>query len=126
MQLSVLMQAAVTGGATAVVAQPAPPVQAPVAVSVPAPAPDQAAARPVPAEQPSRQEVEQAAGKIKEFLNPSSESLEFSVEHDSGRVLVRVVDAQTKQVIRQMPSEELLAIARGLDRMQGLLISKKA
>lgn len=52
--------------------------------------------------------------------------LEFSVDSESGETLVRVIDRATRQVIRQIPSEEMLALARALDRMRGLLVNHDA
>lgn len=52
--------------------------------------------------------------------------LEFSVDAESGETLVRVIDRATRQVIRQIPSEEMLALARALDRMRGLLVNHDA
>ncbi|HEX7633662.1 MAG TPA: flagellar protein FlaG, partial [Noviherbaspirillum sp.] len=45
---------------------------------------------------------------------------------DTDRPVVKVVDQQTKTVIRQIPTEETLEIAKALDRVQGLLIRQKA
>jgi flagellar protein FlaG len=59
-------------------------------------------------------------------LKQLSQDLEFSVDADSQRTIVKVVDQQTKEVIRQMPSAEALEIAKALDRVQGLLIKQKA
>ncbi len=42
-------------------------------------------------------------------------NLQFSVDKDLNRTVIRVVDTDTKQVIRQIPSEEMLAIARRTD-----------
>ncbi|MBL8491536.1 MAG: flagellar protein FlaG, partial [Rhodocyclaceae bacterium] len=42
------------------------------------------------------------------------------------KTVVKVVDGQTGKMIRQIPSEELLAIAESIDRMQGLLLRQKA
>jgi flagellar protein FlaG len=39
---------------------------------------------------------------------------------------VRIVDSQTKEVIRQIPSEEMLAISKYMDQMSGKLIQQKA
>jgi flagellar protein FlaG len=39
---------------------------------------------------------------------------------------VRVVDTETKQLIRQVPTEEMVAISHALDRMTGLLLAQKA
>ena len=68
----------------------------------------------------------QAARAINEFLKSSSANVEFMVDGRSSKVIVRVVDSETGQVIRQMPSEEMLAISQALDRMTGLLLEQKA
>jgi flagellar protein FlaG len=85
----------------------------------------QQAPKPEPAA--TAKEVQQAADKINKALERfNSSSLEFSVDHDSGRTIVRVLDTQTKDVIRQIPNEETLAISKSLDKLQGLLIRQKA
>jgi flagellar protein FlaG len=40
--------------------------------------------------------------------------------------VVKVIDTETKQVLRQLPSEESLEIAKNLNSMKGLLINSKA
>ena len=52
--------------------------------------------------------------------------LEFVTDETSGRMLVKVIDPENNEVIRQIPSEEMLSISRALDRMQGLLVKSKA
>jgi flagellar protein FlaG len=52
--------------------------------------------------------------------------LEFLVDADNSRAIVRVVDKETKQVVRQIPAPEMMAIRRALDRVQGILIRAKA
>jgi len=59
-------------------------------------------------------------------VRPLSNSLEFSIDQDSGRTVVRIYDASTRQLVRQLPSEEMLAIARALDKLQGMLIRDQA
>ena len=76
---------------------------------------------------PGAEAAQQAARRINEFLKSSSSaSVEFTVEGQSNRVVVRVVDSETGQLIRQMPSEEMLAISHALDRVTGLLLEQKA
>lgn len=53
-------------------------------------------------------------------------SLEFSTDLDTGKTLVRVIDTSTNELIRQIPAEEMLALARALDTLQGLLIDQQA
>ncbi len=67
-----------------------------------------------------------AAARINEFLKSSAANVEFTVDAASDHVIVRVVDAETRQLIRQIPTEETLAISRALDRLSGLLLAQKA
>lgn len=84
--------------------------------------------RPVPAATPAeqQQQLEAAVKAVQEFTQPMANSLEFSLDDESGRTIVKVVDTSTDEVIRQIPSEEMLEIARALDRLQGLLVRQKA
>ena len=91
----------------------------------PAPEPATQAAQ-TPAAPASAEAVKQAARQINDFLRSSASDVEFSVDDESSHVVVRVVDSQTKQVIRQMPSEEMLAISHSLDQMTGLLLRQQA
>jgi flagellar protein FlaG len=82
---------------------------------------------PKPEKAASAKDVQQAADEINKALQRlNSSSLEFSVDHDSGQTIVRVVDIATKDVIRQIPNEETLQIAKSIDKLQGLLIRHKA
>jgi flagellar protein FlaG len=83
-----------------------------------------AAIAPVPL--PSLDEVKRAVQAINKALQASSQGVEFSVDEQSGRTIVRVVDRNTKEIIRQMPSQETLEIAQALDKAQGVLIRQKA
>ncbi len=86
--------------------------------------PVQTGAQPQPAA--SVEAAKQAAARINEFLKSSAANVEFSVDAASGKVIVRVIDSETHQLIRQMPTEETLAISRALDRLSGLLVAQKA
>ena len=72
-------------------------------------------------------EVRKAANQVNEALKGTASSdLQFSVEGDNKQVVVRVVDSQTKEVIRQIPSEEMVAISKAMDNLSGLLVQQKA
>jgi flagellar protein FlaG len=75
---------------------------------------------------PSLDQVKRAVQDINKALQALSQSVEFSVDEESAHTIVRVVDQNTKEIIRQMPSQETLEIARALDKVQGLLIRQKA
>jgi flagellar protein FlaG len=70
--------------------------------------------------------LNKAVDAINRFINPVASSIEFSVDEDSGRTLVKVVDTDTNTVLRQFPSKEALAISHELDKLQGLLVKEKA
>lgn len=87
---------------------------------------------PVAIQVPSKQDVvdpaelKRAVDAINQLLKPVNSNIEFSIDQDSGRTLVKVVDTETNTVIRQTPSREVLAFAKELDKLQGLLIREKA
>lgn len=92
--------------------------------ALPPPTQKQAAA---PAHAPlSSEAVKQVARQINDFLKSSSSSIEFTVDGDSSTVVVRIVDSQTNELIRQIPSEEMIAISKSLDQMAGLLLKQTA
>lgn len=69
--------------------------------------------------QPDREAVERALQEVKKAVDPMARNLQFSIDEDTGQTIVRIVDTATKEVIRQIPSEEVLAIAKALDRANG-------
>lgn len=74
----------------------------------------------------NRETVKQATEMINKAIQSLSRNLMFTVDEESKENVVKVVDTETGEVIRQMPSEEALAIAMALDKFQGLIIQQKA
>lgn len=77
------------------------------------------------AEPHKRKQVEKAVDDVQRFVETMNNSLQFSIDDDSGRTVVKVVDKQTDEVLRQIPSEEMLDIARALGKLKGLLVEQK-
>lgn len=71
-------------------------------------------------------DLEDAVSAINAFLKPISNNLEFSIDEGSGKTVVKLVDTETNTVLRQYPTKEALAIAKDIDRFQGLLINTEA
>lgn len=93
----------------------------------PAATPTQDATAQQPAQAtPSREQIDQAMTEVKRALAPVARNLQFSVDDDTGRTIIKVIDASTNEVIRQMPSEELLAITKAIDSFSGLFVKQKA
>ena len=76
--------------------------------------------------QPGRKELDKAVEAVNEFVGTVNTDLRFSVDDETGRTVVKVMDVNTKEVIKQYPSEEMLAIAKALDSIKGLLVQQKA
>ncbi len=70
--------------------------------------------------------VKDAALKVEKFVASVGSELNFSVDNDTGINVVKVLDSKTKEVIRQMPSREIIQLAQALDKVQGLLVRDKA
>ncbi len=74
----------------------------------------------------SRKQVEDAVSTIQEFVQSVRRSINFSLDDGSGRVLVKVTDADSGDVIRQIPSEEALQLAESLEGVRSLLFKAEA
>jgi len=62
-----------------------------------------------------KKELSQAVSDLNDFVQNIQRNVYFSVDDDTGRTIVRVVDRETDELIRQIPSEEVLNIARSLE-----------
>ncbi|HZX30415.1 MAG TPA: flagellar protein FlaG [Rhodocyclaceae bacterium] len=114
------LQGFTSASASAAPVRPAPPALLPEHGAVGDSRPDQQV-------QPAgREQTEEAVKRIKEFVQPINDSIQFSLDDDTGFTVVKVVDLQTKEVLRQIPSEEAINIAKALDKLKGLLIHSKA
>lgn len=80
----------------------------------------------IAAESISDDQVQQAVDQIKIAIDKLTQDLRFSIDEDTGKTVVKVLDSETQEVIRQFPSEEAISIARTLDKVQGLLFNDKA
>jgi len=60
------------------------------------------------------------------YVQTLSTNIQFTLDQDTGHTVVKMVDIETEEILRQFPSEEMLAISRSIDRMQGLLINREA
>lgn len=77
--------------------------------------------------------IESAVSQINEFVQSSSRQLNFSIDDGSNKQVVKVTDSESGEIIRQIPSEEVLRLSERLQELQtdvgtavGLLFSKQA
>ncbi|WP_461575242.1 flagellar protein FlaG [Thiobacillus sp.] len=87
----------------------------------------QTAVRPVAEQQPSSTQLQGAVDSLNQALKQSNKNLEFTVDTETKNPVVKLVDSETGDVIRQYPTEEALSIAKAIDSFQqGMLIKQEA
>ena len=72
----------------------------------------------------SQTELDKSIEQIQVMMDLRQRSVQFSTDNESGTNVVKVVDSESGDVIRQMPAEELLSFMRNLTRMMGTFIDK--
>lgn len=75
---------------------------------------------------PSSAEFQKALSEVQRKVQTLSPDIQFSVDESTGEPVVQMIDAKTKDLIRQIPSKEMLQISQDLERLQGLLVNKRA
>ena len=84
--------------------------------------------------QVSRESFERVVSELESFVQNAQRNLDFQIDDKTGRVIVSVVDSTNDSVIRQIPSEEMLALSHRIQEymddhqleMKGMLLELKA
>ena len=71
-----------------------------------------------------REQLEQMAQQLQDFMGEMNRSLQFKVDEDSGRDVIKVLDKNSGEVIKQYPSEEVLSLVSKLSESAGILIDQ--
>lgn len=67
-----------------------------------------------------------AVQAFKSLVQDIQRNLDFSVDDSSGQIVVKVIDGESGQLVRQIPSEELLRLSERLEDMRSLLFKTQA
>lgn len=70
-------------------------------------------------------EVLEVVQKANAALTSNQSNLKFLVDSDNGKPIVQIVDRETQEVLKQIPSVEMLKIAKAIEKMQGVLMSRE-
>jgi flagellar protein FlaG len=84
---------------------------------------------PTPASAPTREQVEQAAARVKEALRGTTSRLEIEINsdlHNLHKVVIKILNGESGEIIRQIPAQELLDLAKHLDEPKGFLVREQA
>ncbi|CAK0767644.1 flagellar protein FlaG [Gammaproteobacteria bacterium] len=77
--------------------------------------------------QPKKEQVEQAVSSVNDYIDKlRHRELTFSLDDKNGQMVVKLVDTETKKVIRQIPPEYMLRLADTIGKDKGWLVEQKA
>ena len=78
------------------------------------------------------EELEQAIAVVADFINQPPRNVNFTKDNDSGKTVIKVIDNESKELIKQFPSEELISIAQKIQALHqevgekaGILLDKR-
>jgi flagellar protein FlaG len=69
-------------------------------------------------EEENQASLEKAVQEVESFLQTQNRNLAFSIDDETKRSVVTVKDSESGDVIRQIPSEEVLALAERIQDLQ--------
>ena len=69
-----------------------------------------------------REELGDAVAQLNDHVQNVQRDLQFEVDNESGKTIVKVVDQQTQKVIRQMPDEVAMRLAEKLQQDEPLTL----
>ena len=69
-----------------------------------------------------REALDEAVSQLNDFVQNVQRDLQFEVNNELGQTIVRVVDQQTQEVIRQIPDEVALRLAENLQQDEPLTL----
>jgi len=72
------------------------------------------------------QDLKEKVAQIQDTINQIDSHVQFSVEEELDRVVIKVVDRDSGELIRQIPSEEVLRAQRFYDEHSGILLEEEA
>lgn len=78
-----------------------------------------------PLQEQQQAELQEKVAELNDYVQHLNRSLQFSVDEQSGQTVVRVVDAETKELVRQIPSQEVLNARNAAENYRGLLLEAK-
>jgi flagellar protein FlaG len=72
----------------------------------------------------SHTKVEETVASLNAFVQLMDRNVSFEIDTNSGRDVISVFEKETKELIRQIPSEETLELLERMDKMVGVLFSE--
>lgn len=80
----------------------------------------------LPQQSVSSTDLREAVSEINDFVQNVQRDLSFSLDEGSGHTIIRVIDTKSGELIRQIPSEEVLAIASQLRDVKDVAVTSNS
>ena len=74
--------------------------------------------------EPDAKALKTAVDKANRMVQSFNRYLNFSVDDSTKEIVVKVVDTNTNEVVRQIPPKEMLSLMEQFDKIQSLIFSK--
>jgi len=89
---------------------------------------DRQVARALPDAEKKEQKVnsEELFDKIKQITSNGQYSIQFEMNRDVNSLVIRIVDRESGELVRQIPSEELLRSSKALQDLRGLMVDTES
>jgi flagellar protein FlaG len=73
----------------------------------------------------STEEIEQIVSELNNFIQIFNTKIAFEIDKETKKTVLKIIDAQSNEIIRQIPPEELLAISKRISELLGLIINAR-
>lgn len=74
----------------------------------------------------SEKEVQKLARDLDDALRPFNTELSFTVDKETEKMVIKIVDSETQEIVRQIPAEDALRLASRIKQLLGLLVDGNA
>ncbi|MCW8833380.1 MAG: flagellar protein FlaG, partial [Colwellia sp.] len=68
--------------------------------------------------------IEESIESVANFVNSVNKNVDFLVDEDSGRTVIKIIDVKSQELIRQFPSDEIISMATRIKELQEQISSK--
>ena len=73
---------------------------------------------------PDVKQVQHSLDDINKVMAGFAISVQFQIDPDYKELIVKVVDQETGELIRQMPTEDVVKMSKAMDKLRGLLFAQ--
>jgi flagellar protein FlaG len=75
---------------------------------------------------PSREQVDGLVHDLNKSMQEMGTRVSFSIDSDTKRTVIKVIDTATKEVVRQIPPEAMLRVSENITKLLGLMVDRAA